>query len=493
MLELDLTGLFEAHWSSDEGLDGFFDKVLQSCVDWFSAAGVSLFLKEDFDGRFHLAAQDGPASHVPESAVLTPGEGLAGAAIEEGKPKLVLENGAKHGSAMLVPLATPESGCIGILNLSRSEDAEKFSRNDLALADSLGRYVALAVNNARLVARLNQAAAQSKALSAKLDAIISCLGVGVLVVNEFGEVTGWNPEATRILGPELRAGTLVGELDTVESLGTGIQTVYVNALDGNKSQASAHDSEDRAWCVTGSPLPSGGATIAIQDVTDQERAQSELGRVKRLAEIGQMTAAVAHEIRNPLTGIRSAAQMVQGYNPEADEFGKIIEEEALKLNALCDQFLEFAKPLQLDRRRVDLGEMMRSLAQRHWQDFARADVELNLEIADDSPKIEADPLRLEQVCRNLLLNALQACRTGEQVTVHVIGHRLEIRDTGVGMEPGMKEKLFTPFFTTKPSGTGLGLPNVRKIIDAHGWSVNVESEPGTGTAFTVHFQKERAA
>lgn len=483
-LELDLTGLFEAHWTNQ--ID-FFAHVLESCVDWFSAAGASLFLKEDFDGRYHLTAQAGPASHVPESAVLIPGEGLAGAAIEEGKAKLVQDSGSRLGSAMLVPLSTPESGCIGILNVSRSDRYGKFSRAELTRADSVGRYVALAVNNARLMSRLNQAAAQSHALSEKLDAIISCLGVGVLVVNEHGEVTGWNPEATRILGDDLKSGCFVSELDASEALASAIHLVYVKALTGETNQSSAAEG-GRAWSIIGSPLPSGGATIAIQDVSEQERTTQELARVKRLAEIGQMTAAVAHEIRNPLTGIRSAAQMVQTCEGEAVEFGRIIEEEALKLNELCDQFLEFARPLQLSRRLVDLGEMMKTIAQRHWQDFARAEVKLNLEIGEDSPKIEADPLRLEQVCRNLLLNALQACPPGQEVTVRTGENRFEVSDTGVGIEPSMREKLFTPFFTTKPSGTGLGLPNVRKIIDAHGWSVDVASDLSTGTTFTVSFR-----
>lgn len=494
-LELDLSGLFEAHWTSESGFDRFFTKVLGSCVEWFSAAGVSLFLKREFDGRFHLAAQDGPLSQVPLGAVLTPGEGLASAAIEKGKAQLIQDgqNRATLSSAMLVPLSTPQSGCIGILNVSRSGDSPKFSTNDLKRADSIGRYVALAVHNARLVAGLNQAAAQSQALNAKLDAIISTLGVGVLVVNEFGQITGWNPEASRILGSSLEAGAMIEEVGDPAVLSEAILRVYASALDGDRSNTSVKSADGTAWSIIASPLATGGATLAIQDITDQERAQQEVARVRRLAEIGQMTAAIAHEIRNPLTGIRSAAQMVQESEGEAAEFGKIIEEEALKLNALCDEFLEFARPLQLTLRNVDAGKLMESLAQRHWQDFARAEIKLNLEIDDPSPKIEADPLRLEQVFRNLLLNALQACTPGDEVTVVVAQDRIEVRDNGAGIDEGMKERLFTPFFTTKPSGTGLGLPNVRKIVDAHGWTIGVDTEEGAGTTFVLVFGEERAA
>jgi len=494
-LELDLGALFEAHWTSESGFDLFFDRVLASCVEWFDAAGASLFLKRDFDGRFHLAAQAGPKSQVPLGTVPTPGEGLAGTAIQKGTAQLVQtgKNKAKLSSAMLVPLSTPQSGCIGILNVSRPADSPKFSSADLKWADSIGRYVALAVHNARLVARLNQAAAQSQALNAKLDAIISTLGVGVLVVNEYGQITGWNPEASRILGFGMEAGSMIEEVGDTQVLTDAIMRVYGAAMDGERISLAVREGDGMAWSIIGSPLATGGATLAIQDVSDQDRAQKELARVRRLAEIGQMTAAIAHEIRNPLTGIRSSAQMVKECGAEAAEFGKIIEEEALKLNALCDEFLEFAKPLQLSVQHVAPGKLVESLAQRHWQDFAKADVKLNLEIASDAPTIEADPLRLEQVFRNLLLNALQACGAGDEVTVHVGPDRIEVRDNGTGLDAGMKEKLFTPFFTTKASGTGLGLPNVRKIVDAHGWSIGVDTEPGKGTAFVLRFDEERAA
>lgn len=488
--------MFEAHWSSEGELDGFFTKLLSSCVNWFDAAGVSLFLKHNGEGPFLLAAQDGPATQVPLGAILRPGEGLAGAAILDGKPKLVLDEGerARVSSAMIVPLVTPESGCIGVLNVSRAEGAPKFSKSDLLTADSLAHYVALAVNNARLFTRMNQAVAQAQAMSTKLDAVISCLGVGVIVVNEYGELTGWNPEAVRILGSEFSAGSLVETIgaNASEALSTGIRVAFSDAAAGQRTQHAVSDSTG-AWSIIGSPLPTGGATLAIQDVTEQDRAQHELARVKRLAEIGQMTAAVAHEIRNPLTGIRSAAQMVQLSGGEVEEVGKIIEEEALKLNELCDQFLEFARPLQLHAKPVDVGDLVGRIAQRHQQDFEAAKVGLNLEIDHKTPRIEADPLRLEQVCRNLLLNALQACDAGEEVTVRVDQTGLEVRDTGSGIEAGMKEKLFTPFFTTKANGTGLGLPNVRKIIDAHGWVVDVASEPGEGTVFHIRFEQGMAA
>jgi signal transduction histidine kinase len=212
-----------------------------------------------------------------------------------------------------------------------------------------------------------------------------------------------------------------------------------------------------------------------------------MSRLARLAEIGQMTAAIAHEIRNPLTGIRSAAQMI-GTSPDLSaEFAGIIEEEVVKLNEICEEFLEFSRPLALKCRQLDLETAALRLTEHHRPEFESKGVRLKLEIVGEQPTIYADVLRLEQVMRNLVLNALQACNRGGEVRVLVRQGGFSVEDTGKGMQEADLQKLFTPFFTTKPNGTGLGLCNVRKIIDAHGGKLSVWSEPNIGSRFDVQF------
>ncbi len=491
--EKDFASLFAAY-AGEPNLDTFMRKALDACVDWFDSTRVSLFLKNEFTGSYLLSGQAGPASGLPEDTILCPGEGVAGQAITSGRPKL-LDVGAK-GSALVVPLVTPESGCIGVLNVARDEASQPFTQHDLALADTIARYVGLAINNARLFSKMNQAVGKAQAMSNKLDAVISCLGVGVLVITEFEEVTGWNPEARSLFGDVLGDGVLLRHVlaRVPLVLKVAIEQAYLVAASGDRLSRRAFDSSlDRAWSIIASPLPDGGATLAIQDITDQERAQRELGRVRRLAEIGQMTAAVAHEIRNPLTGIRSAAQMVQSVSDEACEYGKIIEEEALKLNSLCDQFLEFARPVALNIRDFNPAECVRHVCEQHRADFDRAQVFLDLRFGSATPTIKGDPLRLEQVVRNLVLNAMQACPAGGRVDVVVDGAYIRVQDSGSGIDSQMMDKLFTPFFTTKPQGTGLGLSTVKKIVDAHGWDVRVDSAPGTGTTIEIDLGLEEAA
>lgn len=213
--------------------------------------------------------------------------------------------------------------------------------------------------------------------------------------------------------------------------------------------------------------------------------QKELGEAKRLAEIGQMTAAIAHEIRNPLTGIRGAAQVVRALGAEAAELGQIIIEETDKLDRLCGEFLDFARPLELRLEPTSLGDVARRVADMEAPAFREAGIDLRIEIESGLPIIQMDSMRMEQVCRNILLNALQSCRKGGKVTLRAHGQGLTIEDDGEGMGERELERLFTPFFTTKPQGTGLGMSVVSKIVAAHEGHLAVSSAKGRGTRVDV--------
>ncbi|MBL8047951.1 MAG: GAF domain-containing protein [Chthonomonas sp.] len=224
------------------------------------------------------------------------------------------------------------------------------------------------------------------------------------------------------------------------------------------------------------------------------RDLQDMERMKRMAEIGQMTASIAHEIRNPLTGIRSAAQMVRS-NPElADEFGEIIESEARRLNGLCDDFLAFAKPLALHPAPTDLGVLVRLVCGLLQPQFDQARIALVVRAPEKPVRREVDESRIKQVLSNLVLNALQASQAGSRVTVALSsGGTITVEDEGVGMDAETVGRLFSAFFTTKPSGTGLGLSMVQKIVEAHGGEVKVTSEPRVGSRFEIVFSERNAA
>jgi signal transduction histidine kinase len=227
-------------------------------------------------------------------------------------------------------------------------------------------------------------------------------------------------------------------------------------------------------------LNDGAKAWAIEDISEAEGMQAELARTQRLAEIGQMTAAIAHDIRNPLTTLIGAGRMIQRDPEMGPELGKMVEDEANRLNELCNEFLAFAKPLQIRLEPIDLANLGSRVVTSHLSDAAKEGVKLTIEAAPNLPTIQADQGRIEQVLHNLVLNAIQACENGGEVRLVITTDGFRVEDTGKGIDEDAMKRLFTPFFTTRARGTGLGLCNVKRIIDAQGGRIEVHSlDPGT--------------
>lgn len=209
------------------------------------------------------------------------------------------------------------------------------------------------------------------------------------------------------------------------------------------------------------------------------RHAREAAHHRHLAEIGRMTAILAHEIRNPLAAIRGAAQLAA----DAPEYLEVVIEEADRLNAICEGFLDLSRPLEVRPQSIDLAELLRCLAAREGSAFRAEGVGLEVR-TDQGAKASLDPLRVEQACRNLLRNAREAAGAGGNVTLTVWSDGFEVADDGPGLPPEVKDSLFTPFVTAKPRGTGLGLTVVQRVAEAHGGRVIVP-EREKGAAFRV--------
>lgn len=488
-------------------MDGYLQVVLDRCTDWLGASGASIFLQTGKPTEYVLAAKAGHESSAPEDATIVSGEGIAGASIESKKPILIddprnhpalkntaLKRNGKWGSSLVVPLLTPDQECIGVLNLSRTKDEPRFSEDDLRSARSLAGHIALAVANGRLLSRLRVAVAEATDTHEKLDNILSSIAIGIIVIDSDGIVTHLNPEAVLLVGshavPDQHFDDFVES--AMPEMRPALRRIAGTGSAGKRSSAVIQvRATGQAFTVTSSPLNGGGSTLAIQETTEHENVMREMSRVRRLAEIGQMTAAIAHEIRNPLWAMRAAAQVLQTDASVAAEFGKIIEAEVDKLTELCNDFLDFARPLELNLQDVALGEVVRSIVEQHVPLFEEKGVVL-LADCDSLERVQADPLRLEQILRNLLLNALDASPPGGSVSIGCRDGEIVVQDAGKGMEQDSMERLFTPFFTTKANGTGLGLSTVRKIIDAHGGAIDVQSAPGKGTKFSVRLKEDAA-
>lgn len=235
--------------------------------------------------------------------------------------------------------------------------------------------------------------------------------------------------------------------------------------------------------------------VALENLRGHQRMEEQ----HRLAALGTMAAGLAHEIRNPLAGIRGAAQLLQTTEipEESQEFLQIIVEEGDRLNRIVDQFLDYARPYEVAPARFEMGALLAQVVHLvRCQDLPDR-VQVQLEVDPRIPTLLGDPTRLSQVFLNLVQNAIQAMPAGG--TVSLRAHltqppqdatqgpivEVQVQDTGVGIPPGDIPNLFIPFFTTRPGGTGLGLPISRRIVRAHQGDMAVQSHPGSGSLFIV--------
>lgn len=494
-----------------DGLEGYLEQVLDRCATWFDAVGASVFLSapsESGDGVYRLAACTGRSRGIPKDATVRHGEGIAGIVLAECEPRRLddpardrqfsgreVPRGEGIGSSLIIPLCS-SGGPLGVLNLARSDTAQAFADTDLDAARTLGRYVALAVHNARLLAEAGRFAEEQRQAHERLQAVLSLVTTAVVVVETEGRVRVANPAAATLLGrsaqpEETWEAWLLGATPALQAA----LSVAPHRSPGPERVQEAEGGSGAAhlWVVDAQRLQGGGTVIAVQDLSDVVQWQAERDRLARLAEIGQMTAAIAHEIRNPLTGIAAAAQMIEMDADTAAEFGSVIREEALRLNTLCDEFLAFARPIRLHRTLTRLGDLAARVIRRDHSRFQAVQQDVRLEIEPGEPMISLDPDRMDQVITNLLQNAREASSPGSTVSVTIAPGSLTVRDTGQGMSEDQLTRLFTPFFTTKPQGTGLGLSTVRKLVEAHGARLDVTSDVGVGSTFTLRFPREAVA
>lgn len=222
-------------------------------------------------------------------------------------------------------------------------------------------------------------------------------------------------------------------------------------------------------------------------------AQVSLRRSERLAALGQLTAGLAHELRNPLGTIKASAEMLMKDSvkkrPEVmAEMAGYIDTEVNRMNGLITSFLNFARPLQIHPAPANLRAVIEDVLKQQAELAKSRQVELALRM-DGDRSFEFDSDLLKVALSNLVQNAIQASPPGQQVEMRVEskdGHiLLFVIDHGIGIQPQHLESIFNPFFTTKPEGVGLGLPIVAKIIDEHGGRIQVSSEAGKGTRFEV--------
>jgi PAS domain S-box-containing protein len=226
------------------------------------------------------------------------------------------------------------------------------------------------------------------------------------------------------------------------------------------------------------------------DVTERKRSEALLREQAALARLGEMAAVVAHEVKNPLAGIRGSLQVIGGRMPAESRDRQVVSDIVDRLDSLnniVDDLLIFARPREPKVAPVVLQTLLQGTAALLKKDPAHARIQLD--IADTDAVIEADPAQLQLVLVNLFLNAAQATQEAGHVRVNVRTEngacRIAISDNGPGIPDDVRERIFEPFFTTKHRGTGLGLPTAKRVIERHGGTIDIDCPPAGGTVVTV--------
>jgi two-component system sensor histidine kinase PilS (NtrC family) len=338
-----------------------------------------------------------------------------------------------------------------------------------------GERLAESESDLAFVTALHEAIVQSVA-----SGLVTLDGAGnVTFLNRAAEqITGWRLEELRgrPAGPRLApfaSETRRGETDFQSARGERLRLGYTR------------------FPLLGRDGLEMGSAVIFQDLTEMRAMEERVRRSEQLAELGRVAAGLAHELRNPLASMSGSLELLEGgagLGGEARRLMEIVLREAGRLDQLVTRFLEWSRPAPLRREATDVRRLLEETLTvfRHDPAAARVSLEAHLEPAT----VACDPDQMRQVFWNLFANASQAMDgSGGRIRVSCATLASEVRvavaDDGPGIEEGDLPRIFEPFFTTKREGTGLGLATVQRIVDAHGGTVEVESSPGRGAAFTV--------
>jgi len=388
-------------------------------------------------------------------------------------------------------------------------------------------FVLVVVGTSYIASRLQEAGQGREQLQAELASarmraadILANIRAGIITVDDLGRLLYANPAASQLL--DVPFETLSGA-PVLERL-RGSAPLVAAAIDSQiGEQRTSARSEgtlvqgNRAvpigittTSVTGDLRPVGGATtVIVQDISDEKRLESLRLRAQRLEAVAELSASLAHEIKNPLASIRSAVEQIsrrQAATADERVLGELITRESDRLSRLLSEFLDFARVQSARRDVLDLRDIVRgasTLAGTHPD--RGAGITLDLHLPEEPAMIAGDEDLLHRAVFNLALNALQASTETGTVTISMRrvaaarcpaglpfdtdAFEIEVRDQGEGIPPDIQDRLFEPFATTKPGGSGLGLAVVHRAIEAHRGVILVDSDRD-GTRFSVYLPTE---
>jgi len=332
------------------------------------------------------------------------------------------------------------------------------------------------------------------------DNLVENMPIGLIAINERDEIISLNQTAESVFGYSFRDIFGKKARDILpEPCKTLLEALKVEKKVIEKEiECSVKDGRIVPLEVIATVLEEGtgdflGYVILFRDITEILHLKKEMERSQRLASLGSLAAGVAHEIRNPLSSIKGFATFFKERyqdNPEDRKTAEIMVQEVERLNRVISQLLEFARPMDMNRRWDSIQEIIRHTLKMIEGEAGEKKISIYADIPSEPGNIFIDADKITQVMLNLCLNAISAMDRGGTLSVVLSMHhnrmvQIDVSDTGAGIDEENLSRIFDPYFTTKPSGTGLGLAIVYRIIEAHNGEIRVESERGKGTKVTV--------
>lgn len=414
---------------------------------------------------------------------------------------------------------------IAWLGVSRTEEGDFLSSDDLELLVTLSRYVGIAVENSRLYSSLQQKVEEYERLKEFSENIVESINVGILAADLHDRVESWNSQIEKLTGisREAAVGRTLGELFPAE---------LCERLHGVRGQTGVHNIYKFAWTPSaaamgasangngnGTPAPGPeiivniavapliskdndeiGRLIIFDDITDRSDLERRLVQADKLSSIGLLAAGVAHEVNTPLAVISAYAQMLTKQLSEDETKSKLLEKiarQTFRASEIVNSLLNFSRTSTADFAEVDLNRTVEETVALVRHQLDKAQIRVEMELAESLPAVRGNSGKLQQVFLNLVLNARDAMDNGGRICIRTITDnstvRVEVADTGQGIPPEHLTRIYDPFFTTKAArkGTGLGLSVTYGIVQEHGGSIEVESSVGQGTVFHLEFPRAR--
>lgn len=392
---------------------------------------------------------------------------------------------------------------VAYLGVSRTLKDDFLPSDDVELLTTLAGYVAIALDNSLLYQSLQRKVEEVERLREFNENIVQSINVGVLAVDLADRVESWNSVMERLTGVA-REQALGRRLDEV--LPKGVLPHW----DDLRAESGEQQRYKLTWCSPAgeriinlgvAPLLSAeqeqiGRLLIVDDVTDRSDLERQLLQAEKLSSVGLLAAGVAHEVNTPLAVISTYAQMlakqVNGDQQKAAILEKIAK-QTFRASEIVNSLLNFSRTAPREHIQVDLNRIAQETVTLVEPQLTKANVALELDLEAGLGDVKGNPGQLQQVLLNLILNARDAMKDGGMVRLRSYADGdfavLCLSDTGEGIPPENLKRIFDPFFTTKGfgKGTGLGLSVTYGIVQEHAGTIEVDSQPGRGTEFTLRF------